>query len=88
MQLHAALFHLVWGLAVSDNSDKDKANQIWCRLGMIECRDLSFSEKGKRAYEKLNKGVKLIESKNGVYYLKKGEYIVKINDINTGFKIK
>lgn len=50
--------------------------------------DLSFSEKGKRAYEKLNKGVKLIESKNGVYYLKKGEYIVKINDINTGFKIK
>jgi photosystem II stability/assembly factor-like uncharacterized protein len=50
--------------------------------------DVSFSEKGKKAFEKANKKMNLKEAKNSVYYLPKGKYIVKIDDVESEFEIK
>tara|TARA_B110000046_G_scaffold177175_1_gene203644 strand:- start:763 stop:3594 length:2832 start_codon:yes stop_codon:yes gene_type:complete len=41
--------------------------------------DVSFSVKGKKAYEKGDNEVGLEEAKNGVYYLPKGKYTVKLD---------
>lgn len=50
--------------------------------------DLSFSDNGKNAYEKATKNAKLDKAKNGVYYLPKGTYTVKIGEEKATFEIK
>ncbi|PQJ75569.1 WD40/YVTN/BNR-like repeat-containing protein [Polaribacter gangjinensis] len=50
--------------------------------------DLSFNEKGKKAYEDANKNNKLEKAKNGKFYLPKGTYTVKIGDEKATFEIK
>jgi photosystem II stability/assembly factor-like uncharacterized protein len=50
--------------------------------------DLSFNEKGKKAYEDANKNVKLEKAKNGKFYFPKGTYTVKIEDEKATFEIK
>ena len=50
--------------------------------------DLSFNEKGKKAYEDANKNNKLEKAKNGKFYLPKGTYTVKIEDEKATFEIK
>ncbi|MEE9408828.1 MAG: glycosyl hydrolase [Polaribacter sp.] len=50
--------------------------------------DVSFSKKGKKWYEKVNKKADLKEAKNGIYYLPKGKYTVKIGDSKSEFKVK
>ena len=50
--------------------------------------DLSFSKKGKKAYEKANKKLKLSKAQNDKIYLPKGTYIAKIGNEKAEFKIK
>ena len=50
--------------------------------------DVSFSDKGKKAYEDANKNTKLEKAKNGVFYLLKGIYTLKIGDEKATFEIK
>ena len=50
--------------------------------------DLSFSEKGLKAYMKKHEKSKIEKKKNGKYYLPKGKYTVKIDDVSKEFKIK
>ena len=50
--------------------------------------DVSFSKRGKRAFEKKNKKVTINKAQNGVYYLPKGKYTVKIGDAESEFEIK
>jgi hypothetical protein len=50
--------------------------------------DVSFSKKGKKAFEKLSKNGELKEAKNGVFYLLKGVYTVKIGNSKNTFEIK
>ncbi|MCL7762194.1 glycosyl hydrolase [Polaribacter sp. Z014] len=50
--------------------------------------DVSFSEKGKKAYQKVNKETDLKKAKNEVYYLPKGKYIVKIEDKKGEFEVE
>jgi photosystem II stability/assembly factor-like uncharacterized protein len=50
--------------------------------------DVSFSEKGKKMFEKANKTVELKPAKNGVFYLPKGKYSVKIGESESKFEIK
>ena len=50
--------------------------------------DVSFSEKGKKAFEKVNKKSDLKAAQNGVFYLIKGKYSVKIESVESEFEIK
>lgn len=50
--------------------------------------DVSMSKKGRKAYLKANPKTKLKAGKNGVYYLPKGNYTVKIGAIEQSLKIK
>jgi len=50
--------------------------------------DASFSDKGKKAFEKVNKEVKIEKAKNDVYYLITGKYVVKIGEATAEFEIK
>ena len=50
--------------------------------------DVSFSRKGKEAYEKANKKAGLEKAKNDVYYLPKGKYTVKIGNSQSEFEVK
>ncbi|WP_299014848.1 glycosyl hydrolase [uncultured Polaribacter sp.] len=54
--------------------------------------DLSFSKKGKKAFERANKNSSassaLKQAQNGVYYLPKGKYTVKIGAAESEFEIK
>jgi len=50
--------------------------------------DVSFSKKGKAAYQKAYPKVKLRKSQNGMYYLPKGKYLVKIGEATQTFTIK
>ena len=50
--------------------------------------DVSFSKKGKKDFEKANIDSKIRAAKNGVFYLPKGEYTVKIGDASNKFTIK
>ena len=49
---------------------------------------VSFSEKGLKAYQKINKDADIKKAKNDVYYLPKGKYIVKIGDEKSEFEIE
>jgi len=50
--------------------------------------DLSFSDKGLKTYQKKNEKSKIEKKKNGKYYLPKGKYTIKIDDVSKEFKIK
>jgi hypothetical protein len=50
--------------------------------------DLSFSKSGHRAFQKANKDTKIKAAQNGVYYLPKGEFTVKIGDAESKFSVK
>lgn len=50
--------------------------------------DVSFDKKGKKAYQKANKKANLTVAQNGIYYLPKGKYTVKIGDSKNEFEIK
>ena len=50
--------------------------------------DVSFSEKGKKAFEKVNKKSDLKAAQNGVFYLIKGKYSIKIESVESEFEIK
>ena len=55
--------------------------------------DVSFSKKGKTTFEKSNKkdtetSSAPAEAKNGVYYLPKGKYVVKVGEAESEFEIK
>ena len=50
--------------------------------------DVSFSKKGKKAFERANKKKKLKAGQNGVYYLPKGKYTVSINGAKQTLQIK
>ncbi|MGY0408746.1 MAG: VPS10 domain-containing protein, partial [Polaribacter sp.] len=50
--------------------------------------DVSFSKKGRNAFVKKNKEISIKKAKNGVYYLPKGKYTVKIGDAKNAFEIK
>jgi photosystem II stability/assembly factor-like uncharacterized protein len=50
--------------------------------------DVSFSKKGRKAYEKENPKNKLKAAKNGVYYLPKGKYTIKTSNEEQVFKVK
>ncbi len=54
----------------------------------FEDYDLSFSEKGLKAYHKKRKGIKIDKRKNNKYYLPKGTYTIEIEGITKEFKIK
>ncbi|EAQ42667.1 glycosyl hydrolase [Polaribacter sp. MED152] len=50
--------------------------------------DLTFSKKGLKTYEKANKNSKIRAAQNGVNYLPKGKYTIKIDDETSSFEIK
>ncbi|MFY0628946.1 MAG: glycosyl hydrolase [Flavobacteriaceae bacterium] len=50
--------------------------------------DVSFSKKGRKAYAKANPKAKINKAQNGMYYLPKGKYTVKIGNAKGGFQIK
>lgn len=50
--------------------------------------DVSFSKKGRKAYAKAHKKSKLKAAKNGVYYLPKGTYTLKVGDQKQTLEIK
>ena len=64
--------------SISLNADKGFNEAIY---------DVSFSEKGRKAFQKENKEVALKKSKNDIYYLPKGEYIIKIENAKTVFEV-
>jgi photosystem II stability/assembly factor-like uncharacterized protein len=65
--------------SISMNADKGFNEAIF---------DVSFSKKGKKYFEKANKETNLKEAKNGVFYLPKGKYVVKVGDAKSDFEIK
>jgi hypothetical protein len=50
--------------------------------------DVSFSDTGRKAYQKANKEVTVSKAKNGVYYLPKGTYTVHIEEGSSTFEVK
>ncbi len=50
--------------------------------------DVSFSEKGRKEYLSNNKEASSVAGQNGVYYLPKGKYTVKIGDATETFEVK
>lgn len=50
--------------------------------------DVSFSKEGLKAYEDQNKEASIKAAKNGVYYLPKGKYTIKIGTAKGELKIK
>ena len=50
--------------------------------------DVSFSEKGRKAFQKKNKEAVIEKAKNGIYYLPKGKYTVEISGSKQTFEIK
>lgn len=50
--------------------------------------DVTFSKKGRKAYQKANPKIKLKAAKNGKYYLPKGKYTVKVGSEKQQLVIK
>jgi photosystem II stability/assembly factor-like uncharacterized protein len=50
--------------------------------------DVTFSDKGKKAFEKSHKETTIKKAKNDVYYLPTGKYTVKIGESTSEFEIK
>jgi hypothetical protein len=49
---------------------------------------LNYNKTQQKAYQKANKKMKLKEAKNGIFYLPKGVYTVKIGDAESVFEVK
>ena len=49
---------------------------------------MSFSKKGRKRYLRNFKDASISAAQNGVYYLPKGKYTVKIDEAQTAFSIK
>ena len=72
-------------------SDTIKVNSISLKVdeGFNEViYDVSFSDKGKSAFEKINKETEIKKAKNGFYYLPKGKYTLKIEGSTSAFEVK
>jgi photosystem II stability/assembly factor-like uncharacterized protein len=50
--------------------------------------DVSFSKKGLKDFKKVDKEAEITAAQNGVFYLPKGKYSVKIDDEKSEFEIK
>jgi photosystem II stability/assembly factor-like uncharacterized protein len=50
--------------------------------------DVCFSKKGRKMFEKANKKVELKAAKNGIFYLPKGKYVIKIGVAEGAFEVK
>ena len=50
--------------------------------------DVSFSKKGRKAFEKANKKIDVEKAKNDTYYLPKGKYTIKIDKSSRDFEVK
>ena len=50
--------------------------------------DLSFSKNGRKSFQKGQPKIKVSKAQNGVYYLPKGTYTVKMDNATTNFEIK
>ena len=83
-------------IAVYSDTEKSSAQAIKVNSFSVDADkgfneaiyDVSFSEKGLKAYQKENKDADIKQAKNEVYYLPKGKYIVKIGDEKSEFEIK
>jgi hypothetical protein len=72
-------------------SDTIKVNSISLKVdeGFNEViYDVSFSDIGKSAFEKINKETEIKKAKNGFYYLPKGKYTLKIEGSSSAFEVK
>ncbi|MCH3881422.1 MULTISPECIES: VPS10 domain-containing protein [Tenacibaculum] len=72
-------------------SDNIKVNTIKVNAdkGFNEAKfDVSFSEKGRKAYAKKSKETKVVAAKNNVFYLPKGKYTIKLNGEAQEFEVK
>jgi|TARA_B110000240_G_scaffold9535_1_gene10263 hypothetical protein len=49
---------------------------------------LNYNKLQQKACQKANKKMKLKEAKNGIFYLLKGKYTVKIGDAESVFEVK
>jgi photosystem II stability/assembly factor-like uncharacterized protein len=78
-------------LTIAIYSGETKVNSIAvdANKGYNEANfDVSFSKAGMKAFEKANKKASLRKASNGVYYLPKGKYIVKIGAETSEFEVK
>jgi photosystem II stability/assembly factor-like uncharacterized protein len=90
-------------VAISIFSNSEKKTTIKVYSGAIEVNsfsvnlnkgfnttsfDVSFSKKGRKAYQKANSKGKLKAAKNGVYYLPKGKYTFKNGSEEQVFEVK
>ncbi|MCH3883709.1 VPS10 domain-containing protein [Tenacibaculum aquimarinum] len=72
-------------------SDNIKVNTLKVNAdkGFNEAKfDVSFSEKGRKAYAKKSKETKVVAAKNNVFYLPKGKYTIKLNGEAQEFEVK
>ncbi|MDP5107246.1 MAG: glycosyl hydrolase [Polaribacter sp.] len=72
-------------------SDSVKVNSITvdANKGFNEAVfDVSFSDKGKKEFEKVHKDSTNEKAKNNVFYLPTGKYTVKIGDASSEFEVK
>tara|TARA_R110001606_G_scaffold78918_5_gene182310 strand:+ start:22545 stop:25376 length:2832 start_codon:yes stop_codon:yes gene_type:complete len=72
-------------------SDRVKLNSITvdANKGFNEAVfDVSFSDKGKKEFEKVHKDATNEKAKNNVFYLPTGKYTVKIGDASSEFEVK
>ncbi|MHB0756375.1 WD40/YVTN/BNR-like repeat-containing protein [Polaribacter sp. M15] len=65
--------------SITINADKGYNEMVY---------DLSFSKKGLKEYKKRSKKPKISKAQNGVFYLPKGKYTIKIGDDKNKFEIK
>jgi hypothetical protein len=72
-------------------SDTIKVNSISMKAvkGFNEViYDVSFSDKGKSIFKKINTETEIKKAKNNLYYLPKGKYTVKIEEATSVFEVK
>lgn len=76
-------------IEIYNNDTKVNTIEVKADKGYNEATfDVSFSKKGKKSFEKANKNSELKPGKNGIYYLPKGKYTVKIESAENTFEIK
>jgi len=76
-------------LAIYQGDAKVNEMEIAASKGYNEVDfDLTFSKKGLKAYEKANKNSKIRAAQNGVNYLPKGKYTIKIDYETSSFEIR
>jgi photosystem II stability/assembly factor-like uncharacterized protein len=76
-------------LEIYSGAVKVNAISVTAKKGYNEAIfDVSFSKKGKKAFEKAMKDAAVETAKNGVFYLLKGKYRVKTSSSESEFEIK